>query len=666
MTGAFGWTIRVSLLLLLLLLLLLSGIPAASRADQVSFNRDVRPILSENCFQCHGPDARSREAGLRLDTEEGAYALRNGIRAVVPGSPEESEILRRIGAADPRDRMPPPDSGKSLGEGDAAILEAWIASGAAYQRHWAFEPIVRPPLPETRGRAEGAIDRFLLARLEERGWGFRPQADRETLLRRLRFDITGLPPTPGEIDAFVGDVRPGSYRRLVDALLADPGYGERMASEWLDVARYSDSYGYQVDRDRFVWPWRDWVVDSFNANMPYRRFVIEQLAGDMLPGARESQILATTFNRLHPQKVEGGSVPEEFRIEYVSDRTQTAGTAFLGLTLECARCHDHKYDPLSQKEYYQLTSFFANIDEAGLYSFFTSSVPTPTLALGDAGGKEELRRLLREAEGGEAALAEAAGEAGPAFEAWLEGQGGPGRSPGGGPGLLRLRVHGEREDPQPEESREAGLHLGSQPAGGDGGREGAGAERRRRGRPEGGQLHPGPALRRLPAAADRRAPGPGRGLPPLPGLDRRRQPGLPDAAGGGPPQLLPDPLLAGQRHPGQSLRAAGSGSHGPPGGVLRRLDAGRGDPALRRRPACGGRDGPGQPLQETSPEAGWTRSPSGPASGTRGSRGGWWTTSTSSTGSSRGWRLSSCTIRRPWRRCGRRRLTSSRTRRGKF
>ena len=366
--------------------------------DELSFNRDVRQILSENCFQCHGPDRQARKAGLRLDDPDSAYADRDGIRAVAPGHPQLSELVRRINAADPDERMPPEGSARQLTDAQKATLERWITEGAKYEKHWAFEPIISPPLPSIpeASASLSPIDRFLLKSLQEKGWSFSPEASRETLIRRLSFDLTGLPPTLEEIDDFVADRSRNGYERLVDNLLARESFGERMASEWLDVARYSDTYGYQVDRDRFVWPWRDWVIDAFNRNLPYNEFIIQQLAGDLLPGADERQILATAFNRLHPQKVEGGSVPEEFRIEYVADRTQTAATAFMGLTLECARCHDHKYDPLPQKEYYQLTSFFANIDEAGLYSYFTDSVPTPTMALGAETQKAAIRRLKDE------------------------------------------------------------------------------------------------------------------------------------------------------------------------------------------------------------------------------------------------------------------------------
>lgn len=402
--------------------MLLAAAPSASAEDTPSFNQDIRPILSENCFLCHGPDKASRKAKLRLDEPGSALADRNGIRAIAPGKPEQSELIRRIYADDLEDRMPPENSGRSLKDAEKAMLKAWIASGAEYERHWAFEPIVRPAVPEIPGDAVSVhpMDRFLLARLRERGLGFSPGASRDRWIRRASFDLTGLPPTLREVDEFLSDSQPGSYERLIDRLLHRASYGERMASEWLDVARYSDTYGYQVDRDRFVWPWRDWVVEAFNANLSYDQFLTWQLAGDLLPEAKERQILATTFCRLHPQKVEGGSVPEEFRVEYVADRTQTAATAFMGLTLECARCHDHKYDPIQQTEYYQLSSFFANIDEAGLYSYFTDSVPTPTLVFDSAEKKERLRKMREEElPAQEQALAKAEESAKGRFQLWL-------------------------------------------------------------------------------------------------------------------------------------------------------------------------------------------------------------------------------------------------------
>jgi hypothetical protein len=355
---------------------------AVAAEPAVNFNREIRPILSENCFHCHGPDAAAREADLRLDTEAGAKEF-----AIVSGDADGSELIDRITSEDPDLVMPPPESERSLSSEQIGLLRKWVDEGADYQAHWSLIPPVKPDLPtlRQRGRAKNAIDHFVLAPLESKGIAPAPPTDKETLIRRATFDLIGLPPTLAEIDAFLADQAPDAFSRLLDRLLDREEFGERMASTWLDAARYSDTYGYQVDRDRFVWPWRDWVIKAFNDNLPYDQFVTQQLAGDLLPAATRDQILATTFNRLHPQKVEGGSTPEEFRVEYVADRTQTVATAMMGLTFECCRCHDHKYDPLTQKEYYQLSSFFDNIDEAGLYSYFTSSVPTPALPLPDAG-----------------------------------------------------------------------------------------------------------------------------------------------------------------------------------------------------------------------------------------------------------------------------------------
>ncbi len=346
-------------------------------AEEILFNRDVRPILSENCFQCHGPDeaARAKAADLRLDTEEGSHEY-----AIVPGEPDESEVVARIFSNDADLRMPPKDSERSLTDEQKATIRKWIEQGAGYEKHWSFNPVVRPAIPKF-ATARSPIDRFIRHRLESEGHRPAAPATPEALIRRATFTLTGLPPTVEEVDAFLADKSPDAYETVINRLLASPAFGERMASDWLDLARYSDTFGYQVDRDRFVWPWRDWVIDSFNTNKPYDEFITEQLAGDLLPNATREQILATTFSRLHPQKVEGGSVPEEFRIEYVADRAQTVATGLLGLTMECCRCHTHKYDPIQHDEYYKFTAFFDNIDEAGLYSFFTRSVPTPTLTL---------------------------------------------------------------------------------------------------------------------------------------------------------------------------------------------------------------------------------------------------------------------------------------------
>jgi hypothetical protein len=389
----------------------------ASCADDISFTRDVLPVLSDKCFTCHGPDAEKREADLRLDEEASARES-----AIVPGNAAASELFRRITSSDPDLQMPPPESKYELARSDIEIIRRWIDSGATWQTHWAFEPLTDVEIPEVanNNRHENEIDPFIVSRLLKAELVPAPEASREQLIRRLTFDLTGLPPTLNEIDAFLQDKQPDAYDRVVDRLLQAETYGERMTADWLDVARYSDTYGYQVDRDRFVWPWRDWVVRAFNNNMPYDQFITEQLAGDLLPDATDDQILATTFNRLHPQKVEGGSVPEEFRIEYVSDRTQTFGTAFLGLTLECCRCHDHKYDPLTQKEYYQLSAFFDNIDEAGLYSYFTSSVPTPTLILRDDATRSRLKTLAEAVDKAEQQVRTVAAAKDAEFETWLK------------------------------------------------------------------------------------------------------------------------------------------------------------------------------------------------------------------------------------------------------
>ncbi|MCA9136134.1 MAG: DUF1553 domain-containing protein [Planctomycetales bacterium] len=378
--------LRLTLCLLCLVMLL----SATTRGDEViRFNRDIRPILSENCFHCHGPDASARKADLRLDTEEGAKQW-----AIVPGDTESSEVVTRVMSDDPDSMMPPPDSERSLTAEQKLLVRRWISQGAAYQKHWSFETPVLPRVPDVQGdRPNNPIDHFVVRQLDEASVRLAPPAKKEVLLRRMTFDLIGLPPTLDQIDAYLADRSPDATEKAIDRLMADPRFGERMAADWLDVARYSDTYGYQVDRDRFVWPYRDWVVDAFNKNISYDEFVRQQIAGDLIPGAGREQILATTFNRLHPQKVEGGSVPEEFRIEYVADRTQTVGTAFLGLTLECCRCHSHKYDPITQTEYYQLAAYFSNIDEAGLYSYFTSSIPTPTLALPTARQSEQIDQL---------------------------------------------------------------------------------------------------------------------------------------------------------------------------------------------------------------------------------------------------------------------------------
>jgi len=396
---------------------------AADAPAQPDFNFQVRPILADRCFKCHGPDAKARKAKLRLDLAESAYAVRDeptGRRAVVPHHPELSELYRRITATDD-DQMPPATSNLSLSDAEKEVLRRWIQAGAEYKPHWAFIPVgeVAPPKPGNAALVRNPIDAFVLARLESEGLGFSPEADRETLIRRLSFDLRGLPPTLEEIDAFLADPSANAYEKLVDTLLASPAYGEKQANVWLDLARYADTYGYQADVDRDMSPWRDWVIRAFNENLPYDQFITWQLAGDLLPAATRDQVLATAFNRLHRQTNEGGSVEEEFRAEYVAERVATAGTAFLGLTLGCARCHDHKYDPITQKDFYRMSAFFNNIDESGLYSHFTHATPSPGLLLYRDGEQARHEALLAQLRARETELAGLAQAAQGRFAAWM-------------------------------------------------------------------------------------------------------------------------------------------------------------------------------------------------------------------------------------------------------
>ncbi|EON76497.1 hypothetical protein ADIS_2947 [Lunatimonas lonarensis] len=338
--------------------------------DQVSYNLHIRPILSDNCFACHGPDANKREAGLRLDLADEAFAaLRDtpGSHAFVPGMPKESEAYRRMVSDDPMERMPPPGSNLILSEREIKLIEKWIRQGANYEPHWAFIPPVKAALPKVKESKwpKNEIDYFILREQEARSLLPNLEASKEMILRRLSFDLTGLPPSVELQDRFLADQRPDAYDQLVDELLGGKHYGERMAVHWMDVARYADSHGYQDDNFRSQWPWRDWVIHAFNKNMRYDEFLTWQLAGDLLPDATKEQVLATGFNRNHKITEEGGVIDEEYRVEYVVDRTNTFGKAMIGLTLECAQCHDHKYDPLSQKEYFQLYAFFNNIREVG-------------------------------------------------------------------------------------------------------------------------------------------------------------------------------------------------------------------------------------------------------------------------------------------------------------
>ena len=327
--------------------------PDLSTAQEVEFNRDIRPIFSDKCYTCHGPDKANRKSKLRFDTEAGAKQDLGGHFAIVPGDPAKSELVRRITAEKPAMRMPPIWSGYKLTDHEIGLISRWIEQGAKWEKHWAFIPPKRRPLPDVKDGnwPRNAIDNFVLARLEREGVDHSPEADRERLIRRVTLDLTGLPPTPAEVDAFLNAKSPDAYEKNVDRLLASPRYGERMAERWLDAARYADTNGYQTDAERSMWRWRDWVIDAFNRNMPFDRFTIEQIAGDMLPNATLDQKIATGFNRNHRGNGEGGIIPEEYAVEYVVDRVDTTATVWMGLTLGCARCHDHKYDPFTQKEF---------------------------------------------------------------------------------------------------------------------------------------------------------------------------------------------------------------------------------------------------------------------------------------------------------------------------
>nr|WP_091697212.1 PSD1 and planctomycete cytochrome C domain-containing protein [Algoriphagus locisalis] len=352
-----------------------------SDIEQVSYNFHIRPILSDKCFVCHGPDANKRESELRLDTEEGAYAaLKDDPSQFVikPGNLEESTVYHRIISEDPGELMPPPESNLALSEKEIQLIKKWIEQGAKYEPHWAFIKAEKTELPEETDWTINEIDRFTLKKMKEKGLQPNPEAKSYELIKRASLDLTGLPPSPEVLDRFGDFSGELSYEDLLDGLLADPGFGEKMAILWMDISRYSDSYGYQDDNIRTQWPYRDWVIHAFNENMPYDQFVTWQLAGDLLPNANKEQILATAFNRNHKYTEEGGVIDEEYRIEYVLDKTNTVSKGLLGITMECAQCHDHKYDPFSQKEYYEMFAFFNNTPEKGYQGDVSQSKPAKT------------------------------------------------------------------------------------------------------------------------------------------------------------------------------------------------------------------------------------------------------------------------------------------------
>lgn len=364
--------------------------------ETVDYNQHIKPILSDRCFKCHGPDKAKIEAGLQLASFEGAtLQLKSGLTAIDPGDVANSELVARILSKDPEEVMPTPDSHLTLSDEEKALLIKWIEQGAEYKQHWSLAKITKPEVP-TVGKSflarwglkkdeqtlwvKNDIDRFVLAKLNEKGLKPSPQADKSVLLRRLTMDLTGLPPTPAEVDAFLKDTSPAAYEKVVDRLMKSAHFGEHQAVSWLDLARYADSNGYQDDALRTIYPYRDWVIKAFNQNMPLDSFILYQMAGDLIiKKPTRDMMVATAFNRNHSQSEEDGIVPEEYQVEYVADRTNTFGKAFLGLTMECSRCHDHKYDPISQKDYYSMFAFFNNVNEYGQSPHLSTSSPMMTL-----------------------------------------------------------------------------------------------------------------------------------------------------------------------------------------------------------------------------------------------------------------------------------------------
>ncbi|HVT30836.1 MAG TPA: DUF1549 domain-containing protein, partial [Lacipirellulaceae bacterium] len=346
-------------------------------ADDVPhFNRDIRPILEDKCYTCHGPDSAARKADLRLDKEESAHEA-----VIVPGDPDSSELIRRVSSDDPNERMPPPEAKKApLTKAQIELFRKWIKAGAKYEPHWAYVPPQRPPVPQVKdaGWARNNIDRFLLAKQKEVGVTPSPEADRVTLVRRLYFDLIGLPPTPTQVDKFVKDTRPDAYEKLVDKLLASPAFGERMATWWFDLVRFADTVGYHGDQDQRITPYRDYVIKSFNDDLPFNQFTIEQLAGDLLPHPTMWQLVATGYNRILQTTHEGGAQDGEYRAIYLADRVRNFSETWLAASMGCSQCHDHKFDPYTQDDFYSLEAFFADVDHYGSFApVATNSLPTP-------------------------------------------------------------------------------------------------------------------------------------------------------------------------------------------------------------------------------------------------------------------------------------------------
>ena len=411
LSGPAGRSVALLCVLAAVALRLPLGVAAAPAGPtRVDFNRDVRPILSDHCFACHGFDDKTRKASLRLDLKESALrGGKSGKPALVPGKPEASELVVRVLTQDADDHMPPAEFGKPLTPAQAKTLQRWIAEGGEFRDHWAFIPPERtmPPAVRHADWPRNEIDRFVLARLEEQGATPRPEADKPTLIRRATLDLTGLPPTPDEIDAYLADTSAGAYERVVDRLLASSRYGERMAVDWLDAARFADTHGYHIDSARDMTAWRDWVIRAFNDNKPFDRFTVEQLAGDLLvadrnpaPGTTDADLLvASGFNRNHMINYEGGAIPDEYHTAYILDRVNTTATVWLGLTMACAQCHDHKYDPLTMRDFYRFYAFFNTVPENGLDGRNGNAVPTLSLASADQKARlQELQEAAKKSE----------------------------------------------------------------------------------------------------------------------------------------------------------------------------------------------------------------------------------------------------------------------------
>lgn len=366
---------------------------AKTLPELIDFNFHVRPILSDKCFKCHGPDKSKIEAGVSFATKEDAFRHLESDStkfAIIPGDTKNSVMVTNLLSTDPQVMMPPPESNLELSQFEKDVLIKWIEQGAKWKEHWAFLPLNNEETPKVKGSCNNEIDNYILAKLESEGLSHSNIADKHYLIRRLSFDLTGLPPSVEDVEDFITDTSPQAYEKLVDRYLASTAYAENMSSYWMDLARYADTHGYQDDLERVMWPWRDWVIHAYDTNMPYDQFVKWQIAGDMLPNPTKEQIIATAFNRNHKITQEGGVIPEEYRVEYVADRTLTFGKAFLGLSVECARCHDHKYDPITQEDFYSLYAFFNNIPEVGLIPEY-GAIPEPYIMISQDEIKDQLQ-----------------------------------------------------------------------------------------------------------------------------------------------------------------------------------------------------------------------------------------------------------------------------------